>query len=461
MSLPRLNIVVAIDKQNGFSKNNKIPWNLPEDRSFLKKKTISNGKNVIIMGKDTYLTLPDQYRPLPHRKNVVISSTLKEANHPNIKIYKDLTTALIDIGKWSDIDKVYIGGGQRIYEEVITQYLYLCQKIYVSHIPEDYLCDRFFPAEVLKLCQAKLKHQYLKFKIVVYKPQLKHQEYRYLDLITEVKTQGDYNNDRTGIGTYSLFGKQLEFDIRERIPAVTTKKLLYPMVIRELLWMISGSTNSKILEEKGINIWKGNSSREFLDRRGLTSYFEGDIGPGYGFQYRHWGAKYSGYSADYTGQGIDQLSNVINEIKTNPSSRRLIVSAWNVADLPLISLPPCHLLYQFNVSGEWLDCQVYQRSADLFLGLPFNMLFYSILTYMVAHLTKLKPRKLSFCLGNAHIYSNHLEAVEKLLQRTPFPWAKLTFKDAEQINSIDQFTFENIEIKDYVSWSYIGAPMAV
>ena len=459
MSLPQLSVIVAIDSNHGFAKNGKIPWNLPEDRAFFKQRTIGN--NVIIMGKDTYLALPEKFRPLPQRKNVVISSTLKPDDHPEIKIYKNLTDALIAISKWPDVDKVYIGGGQRLYQEVMSSYLYLCEKIYVSQIKEDYACDRFFPAKGLIGLKSKIKFRYEKFDIIVYYPNSVHQETKYLDLIAEVKSKGDFGNDRTGVGTYSLFGKHLEFDIRETVPALTTKKLLSHMVVKELLWMVSGSTNSKVLEEQGVNIWKGNSSREFLDRRGLSAYVEGDIGPGYGFQYRHWGANYEGCSADYKGQGIDQLSNVINEIKTNPTSRRLIVSAWNVADLPLISLPPCHLLYQFNVSGSWLDCQVYQRSADLFLGLPFNLLFYSILTYMVAHLTGLKPRKLSFCLGNAHIYANHLEAVDKLLQRTPFPWATLEFKDPDQITALDQFNFDNIVIKDYVSWSYIGAPMAV
>ena len=250
----------------------------------------------------------------------------------------------------------------------------------------------------------------------------------------------------------------MEFDISKSIPLLTTKKVFYNMIIKELLWFVSGSTDSKVLEKQGVKIWAGNSSKEFLKQRKLP-YREGDIGPGYGFQWRHWGAEYNGCDSDYKNKGIDQLQNLINEIKNNPNSRRLILSAWNVCQLTKMSLPPCHMMCQFNVSGKYLDCQLYQRSADMFLGVPFNIASYAIFTYMIAHVTGLKPRKLIHVIGDAHVYVNHVDQCKTQIERKPNPFPTLRIDG--DIKTIDDFELKHFVIENYEHHPAIRATMAV
>ena len=232
--------------------------------------------------------------------------------------------------------------------------------------------------------------------------------------------------DRTNVGTKALFGVSMEFDISERIPLITTKKLSYDLVIKELLFFISGKTDTRILEKQGVNIWKKIPLRSAKEL-GLK-YDEGDMGPGYGFQWRHFNEEYTSCDITYTG-GIDQLANLIEGLRTDPFSRRHIFTAWNPCQIAEMALPPCHLLAQFNVSADrrWLDCILYQRSGDMFLGVPFNIASYAMLTYMIAHVVGLKPRRLIHFLGDAHIYSNHGEQVKRQLSRTPKPFARLSF----------------------------------
>lgn len=197
--------------------------------------------------------------------------------------------------------------------------------------------------------------------------------------------------DRTGVGTYSLFGAQMRYSLRDNVfPLLTTKRVFWRAVVEELLWFIRGSTNAFELSDKNVRIWDANSTREFLDSVGLNDREEGDLGPVYGFQWRHFGAEYKGMRADYTNKGIDQLTHVINTIKTKPNDRRMIMCAWNPVDIPQMALPPCHCLVQFYVADGELSCQLYQRSADMGLGVPFNIASYALLTCMIAHITNLK-----------------------------------------------------------------------
>lgn len=197
--------------------------------------------------------------------------------------------------------------------------------------------------------------------------------------------------DRTGVGTLGIFGVQMRYSLKNDVfPLLTTKRVFWRGVVEELLWFIQGSTNANLLKEKNIHIWDANSTREFLDSAGLNHYDEGDLGPIYGFQWRHFGAEYKGMNHDYTNEGIDQLKNVINTIKTNPNDRRIIMCAWNPLDLKKMALPPCHCMVQFFVANNELSCLLYQRSADMGLGVPFNIASYSLLTYMIAHVTGLK-----------------------------------------------------------------------
>jgi thymidylate synthase len=218
-----------------------------------------------------------------------------------------------------------------------------------------------------------------------------HDEMQYLKLVKKILKKGVNRPDRTGVGTSSIFGTQIRFNLRDKIiPMLTTKRVFFRGVAEELLWFIKGDTDAKTLQDKNIHIWDGNSTREYLNACGFHDRKEGDLGPVYGFQWRHFGAKYGTAKDDYTGKGIDQLKEIIERIKTNPYDRRIIMSAWNPIDIPKMALPPCHVLSQFYVANGELSCQLYQRSADMGLGVPFNIASYSLLTHMIAHVTGLK-----------------------------------------------------------------------
>jgi len=286
------------------------------------------------------------------------------------------------------------------------------------------------------------------------------EEQQYLDLIKKVLETGIKRMDRTGTGTISVFGAQMRFSLRDNVfPLLTTKRVFYRGVVEELLWFIRGDTNANHLAAKGVHIWDGNGSRTFLDGRGLQHRQEGDLGPVYGFQWRHFGAKYVDMHTDYTGQGVDQLQEVIDTIRRNPDDRRIILSAWNPVDLQVMALPPCHLLVQFYVAEGRLSCQMYQRSADLGLGIPFNIASYALLTIMIAHVCNLEPGDFVHTIGDAHVYLNHIEALEEQLKRTPRQFAKLTIR--RKVDSIDDFKADDFELVGYQPHGKIEMKMAV
>ncbi len=262
---------------------------------------------------------------------------------------------------------------------------------------------------------------------------------QYLDLLRHVRTHGTRKEDRTGTGTLSVFGYQMRFDLAAGFPVVTTKKLHLRSIIHELLWFIRGDTNVKYLRDHGVSIWD-----EWADANG-------DLGPVYGKQWRSWS------TAD--GRSIDQLSEVIAQIKRNPDSRRLIVSAWNVGEIEQMKLPPCHLLFQFYVAGGKLSCQLYQRSADIFLGVPFNIASYALLTRMIAQVCELQPGDFVHTLGDAHVYLNHLDQADTQLARSPFPLPTLNINPA--VRSIFDFKYADFELADYQCHPAIKAPVAV
>lgn len=245
----------------------------------------------------------------------------------------------------------------------------------------------------------------------------------------------------------------------DALPLLTTKRVFWKGVVEELLWFIKGSTNAKELSKKCVKIWEGNGSREFLDKHGFHDREEGDLGPIYGFQWRHFGAQYTDMHADYTGQGIDQLREVINRIKTNPNDRRIIMSAWNPVDLPKMALPPCHCFVQFYVSDFELSCMLFQRSGDVGLGVPFNIASYSLLTHMIAHVTGLKAGEFVHVIGDAHIYLNHVSALEEQITRQPRQFPKLIIKN--KIDDIDKFTAEDFEVVGYNPHPTIKMEMAL
>lgn len=258
-------------------------------------------------------------------------------------------------------------------------------------------------------------------------------------LMHHVLEHGAQKSDRTGTGTLSVFGYQMRFDLAEGFPLVTTKKLHLKSIIYELLWFLSGNTNNQWLKERGVSIW---------DEWAAPN---GDLGPVYGYQWRSWPAP--------NGEHIDQIKEIIHTIKTNPDSRRIIVSAWNVADIPKMALAPCHAFFQFYVANGKLSCQLYQRSADIFLGVPFNITSYALLTHMVAEQCNLQPGEFIWTGGDCHLYSNHLEQVKLQLSRTPYPLPSL--KIHRKPESIFDYQFEDFEIVGYESHPHIKAPVAV
>jgi thymidylate synthase len=261
----------------------------------------------------------------------------------------------------------------------------------------------------------------------------------YLDLMRTVKDHGVKKMDRTGVGTVSIFGYQMRFDLAEGFPLLTTKKLHIRSIIHELLWFLKGDTNIAYLNENKVNIWN-----EWADENG-------DLGPVYGHQWRSWTTR--------DGRTIDQIAQLVNEIKQNPNSRRLIVSAWNVGEIDQMALPPCHCLFQFYISEGRLSCQLYQRSADIFLGVPFNIASYALLTMMVAQVTGYKPGEFIHTFGDAHLYLNHLEQAKLQLSRDPLPLPTLEINPT--VRDIFKFSFEDFTLKNYEAYPHISAPVAI
>ncbi|KAL4733441.1 thymidylate synthase/dCMP hydroxymethylase domain-containing protein [Aspergillus similis] len=313
-----------------------------------------------------------------------------------------------------------------------------------------------------------------------------HEEHQYLNLIRQILTEGEHRPDRTGTGTRSIFGPNpMRFSLSKPnptnpstkipiLPLLTTKRVFLRAVLAELLWFISGSTSSIPLSEAGIKIWDGNGSREFLDKVGLSHREVGDLGPVYGFQWRHFGAEYIDAHADYTGQGVDQLADIVRKIKETPFDRRIIMSAWNPADLKKMALPPCHMFAQFYVSypegiedgkgkgkGE-LSCLLYQRSCDMGLGVPFNIASYALLTHIIAHATDLNPGKLIHTMGDAHVYLDHVEALEEQLTREPTDFPELKIKREDRGSGIiDGWKEEEFEVIGYAPHKAIKMKMSV
>jgi thymidylate synthase len=323
-------------------------------------------------------------------------------------------------------------------------------------------------------------------------------EQGYLDLVQDVIDHGHYKPvERTGVGTWSRFGKSLRFDLRDnRLPMLTTKKMFFKGIAKELLWFLKGDcTTTDMLVKDNVHIWDLNSTRDYLDSRGLQDYTEGELGPIYGYQWRHWGKKYKGQDKivqdkivqdknvqdkkvqdkivqdknvqdkNVQNEGIDQIQKIIETIRTNPNDRRMILSAWNVSDLDQMALPPCHVFAQFYVrevsDKKYLSCAMYQRSADLFLGVPFNVTSYALLTHLIAHVTDCEPEELVMFFGDAHVYANHLEAVKTQLARKDQCYDFPTLRISDTTKDIDQIQYTDLMVENYESHGTISAPMAV
>jgi thymidylate synthase len=275
---------------------------------------------------------------------------------------------------------------------------------------------------------------------------MNQEEQQYIDLIENIFENGTLESTRNG-NTKAIFGNMMRFSLKDgQIPILTTKKTAWKTCLKELLWFIQGHTDNKLLKNQNVHIWDANGSREFLDSRNLTNYEEDELGPIYGFQWRHFNAPYTNSQTDYSNQGIDQLMQAITMLKdpSQRTSRRIIVSAWNPCQLDEMALPPCHVLFQFHVKqNKYLSCSLYQRSGDVGLGVPFNIASYSFLVHIIAKHCDLEPDEFVYFLGNAHIYENHFDALQTQIKREPKPFPKISIKNKHE--NIDDYTVNDIE----------------
>ncbi|GKV42803.1 hypothetical protein SLEP1_g50171 [Rubroshorea leprosula] len=502
-------IVVAATRDLGIGKDGKLPWKLPSDLHFFKEITLttsdSGKKNAVIMGRKTWESIPHEHRPLPSRLNVVLtrSGSFDIATAENVVICGSMTSALQLLAASPyclSIEKVFVIGGGQIFREALNAPE--CDAIHFTEIETSIECDTFmhaidssvfqpwyssFPVveNNIRFCFTTYvrvrnsvvesinenddqifdkrpdtdKFEVKKFSFLPKMVFQRHEEYLYLRMVEDIIDNGTLKDDRTGTGTLSKFGCQTRFNLRKTFPLLTTKKVFWQGVVEELLWFISGSTSAKVLQEKGIHIWDGNASREYLDSIGLTEREEGDLGPVYGFQWRHFGARYTDMHADYTGQGFDQLLDVIDKIKNNPDDRRIILSAWNPSDLNLMALPPCHMFAQFYVANGELSCQMYQRSADMGLGVPFNIASYALLTNMIAHVCDLSPGDFIHVMGDTHVYRTHVRPLQEQLQKLPKPFPILKINPEKK--NIDSFVASDFKLIGYDPHQKIEMKMAV
>jgi thymidylate synthase len=289
------------------------------------------------------------------------------------------------------------------------------------------------------------------------------EEMQYLSLVQKILEEGEERSDRTGTGVLGIFGAQMRFSLKDgQYPLLTTKRVFFRGVAGELLWFIRGRTCSKELADQGIHIWDANGTKEFLKSRGLEDREETDLGPIYGWQWRHFGGTYNTMHDNYDGVGVDQLEKLVYNIKHNPYDRRHLLTAWNPKDLDQMALPPCHILCQFYVSTKGtLSCQFYQRSCDMGLGVPFNIASYSLLTIMMAHVTGLQPGELVMCLGDAHVYLNHIEALNTQLVRTPKRFPTLKIKSDVIRTKLEEFCLDDFVLEGYQPHGKIEMAMAV
>lgn len=460
-------IVAIIAKTRGIGYNNSLVWNLIKEdmkrfRYFTSHTEDENKRNAVIMGKNTRISMGD--KDLPKRRNIILSRTLKPDGE---KVFNSLDLAIESCD--DSIENIFIIGGQQIYEEALKHKC--CDKIYLTEVDLDRECDTFFPIIPDNFILKKEEHFVdkergsdknvnLVFKEYENIYDYQSEEYQYINLVKEILTKGEYKIGRNG-GTYSLFGPQHYFDLSKGLPLLTTKRMFYRGVVEELLFFIRGDTDTKKLEEKLVNIWKGNTSKEFLEMRKL-SYREGDMGPMYGWQWRHFGAKYEGCDKDYTGLGFDQLLELIRKLVNDPNNRRLLLTTYDPSKVSESVLAPCHgLTVQFYVrGGNTLDCKMTQRSVDVGLGYPFNITSYAIFMHIICKVTGLNPGILIMSLGDTHIYEQHKDKITRHYDRIPykFPTLKITkefncLDDKENIEErikfMENLSYEDFEISDY------------
>lgn len=454
----KFSMIVAYDDNRSIGFENKIQWNIREDMKHFSKKTKGRGNNAIVMGRKTWESLP--VKPLPGRLNVVMTRDCEAIYPKEVVIFNNFKRCILELSRNKIIDEVFIIGGSEIYNLFISSPI--VTTIYVTRIHQmNNKADAFFPkADGFILSESSdVIENNPPFTFQTYK-RINKEEMQYLDICKDVIDSGNCKGDRTGTGTISKFGVTMRFSLKDgKIPVLTTKKVFWKAVVLELLWMISGSTDARVLKDQGIGIWDGNSTREFTDLSGFPDREAGDLGPVYGHQWRYFGAKYIDSKTDYSGQGIDQLQRCIDLIKNEPNSRRIVMSAWNASDIELMNLAPCHCLVQFYVHDGHLSLSLYQRSGDMGLGIPFNISSYSLLLCLVAQVTNLIPGEFIHTIGDCHVYNNHVDALCTQIYREPKGFPSISINP--EINSIDDFKISDIVLSNYYPESSISMKMAV
>ena len=487
-----------------------LPWyRIKTDMEHFRKTTTETKDtdkiNAVIMGYHTWKSLNE--KTLKDRVNIVLSRNHKyDIKYPfsqddNMKYFAVLSSlneaiAWLALSHNPKIESVFIIGGAQIYEEALNSF-YNFDVLYITEILSSHPCfisknsekQKQKEEEEKEIVFPKIPEKYRIVEKTELEPGvtlLKYQdmsdtqsdENNYLNLLRKVLKKGEKKDDRTGIGTLSLVGQRLKFRLYNKndlnstdiiLPLLTTKKMFLRGIILELLMFIRGDVNTKKhLADKEVKIWEGNTSREFLDKIGLQDIEEGSLGKGYSFQWRSWGSSYTSIDTDHKkqGDGIDQLKNVIDTLKSDPYSRRIILSAWNVSDLNKMALPPCHILYQFIVSNkngkQYLNCVMTQRSADLFLGEPFNTCSTALLTILISKVVKMIPGKIVINIGDAHIYNNAIDQCKTQIVRIPYKFPKIFLKkELHFIEDLENLSYEDFQLTDYHCHPPISATMAV
>lgn len=473
--MKNINFILATNEDNVIGLDNKIPWHVKEDLQNFKKLTLNN---MVIMGYYTFSSL--NFKPLSERLNIVITSKYENYKNESNLIFLSSVNNAIQYGLLLDyIQTIWIIGGRYLYEQIhiikpnevyltlINHKINNPDAIKLSNNFFEYLNNNYSLIESndIQIC----KFNIYKIKNIEYKStNIISEENNYLNLLKNTIRDGDFRMTRNDY-TWSIFGPQIEFDISERFPLLTSKKLPFKMIFEELMFFINGFTDNKILKEKNIHIWDANTTTQFLKANSKTHLLEDDMGPMYGFQWRHFNTPYDrpknrNNSDYYKLKGIDQLEKVINELKTDPFSRRILLTTFNPSQVEQGVLYPCHsIVLQFYCrkinDNIMVSVKMYQRSADLFLGLPFNIASTALFLYLICNVCgdSYKPDKMIITLGDAHIYQSHIDAVLTQLQSNIYTFPKLNIKN--RYTNIEEYKYEDIELLEYKSDRIIKAKM--
>ena len=444
-----LNVILAVDQNFGLGKSGVLAWNIPEDLGIFKQKTMDS---IVIVGRKTIEKLPI----LKDRMIYCISKEIKiSSKNEIIYVFPNIESAIYQAKKLDK--KIFIIGGNQVYDYVFKYFKHEL-KLHISFVNGSHDCDTYFDAKHLDSFYIENKINYTDFSHCEMK-YIEYGERQYLNLIDDLCIKGYQKIGRNG-DTISDFCKHLKFDLRDGFPLLTTKKMFTKGVIEELLFFIRGDTNTKILEEKGVNIWRGNTCREFLDANGFAERKEGEMGPMYGAQWR----QFNSYICDSNEQSlqfnVDQLKNVINEIMTSTSSRRILLTTYNPSQVEQGVLYPCHsITIQFYVQDGFLDMFCYNRSSDIGLGLPFNIASSALFLMIISQLTKLKPRYFNLTLGDAHIYANHKDVLLEQIKRMPYAFPRIELPEFSTLKEVENLTHKDFKIINYNCYETIKMSM--